>query len=137
MNTDEIRACLAEKMDLFDKISANTSYQACFVAKRQLRSLGRLLREREALIAQLAGVDEKLRSDMGWRTNLFAVEVQALEERQQKTLAACRQVLNQASAEHMRIGAEMGKSRQMRMVKANYVHGWIAMASGHRLNVKG
>lgn len=138
MNTDEIRACFAEKRDLLGKISSNTDYQACFVAKRQLRSLGRLLRERAVLIERLAAVDGKLRGDPSWRNSkLFATDVQAVEEKQQEVLAACKRVLQQASAEQMRIGAEMGISRVMRKVKANYLQGWKIMIPGQRLNVKG
>lgn len=138
MNKDEIRECLACKIVLLDKIAINTTDQAHFVAERRMSSLGRLLRDRAALIERLAEIDAKLRSEPGWNSSrLFAADVQAIEEKQQSLMAACRRVLNQALAEQQRIGAEIGNSRIMRKAKANYVHKWTLATFRNRINVKG
>ncbi|MDT8902117.1 hypothetical protein [Anaeroselena agilis] len=136
MGRDETLDCLAKKTALLEKIAANTEKQRLLVAKREMRGLRRLLRERGALIDELAAVNGLLDAGAAWRQP-FADEFRAVESKQRELLGACDRVLQEALAERARIAAEINNSRLMRQVKNRYIHRWQIMAWGNCLNVKG
>lgn len=119
------------------KIGVNTDKQRLLVARREMRGLRRLLRERAALIDELAAVSRLLASEelRPFRAS-FAREFTAIETRQRELLGACDQVLQQALAERARIAAEINNGRLMRQVKNRYINKWQVMAWGNCLNVK-
>jgi hypothetical protein len=138
MNSAEIRECLVHELGILDKILANTATQSRFVQRREMRGLRRLLRERAALIEQLAAVDSKLNAHSGWKSSgLFTAEARSLAAKQREILTACEQVLQQALAERASIAAVLGGSRLARQAKNNYVNRWLTLAYSSRLNVKG
>ncbi|MDR7868243.1 MAG: hypothetical protein RIN56_15710 [Sporomusaceae bacterium] len=137
MNREEMTAYLETKAALLERIGANTEKQRLVVAKREMRGLRRLLRERAALIDELATVN-RLLADDGLRPlrGSLAARFRAIEARQKELLGACDQVLQQALAERARIAAEINNSRLTRQVKNRYINKWQVMAWGNCLNVK-
>lgn len=139
MKLDEIRNCLTKKLEILEKIRANTESQSRLVSKLRMTGLRRLLRERAALIDELAAVDSRLESEPDWQGGgLFPAEARAMAVKQKEVLAVCDAVMRQAMAEQERIKAELTKSRVMRQAKKRYVHNWqVNTLVGNRLNVKG
>jgi hypothetical protein len=139
LDREEARECLARKLAIIEKIAANTATQGRFVGRREMRGLCRLLRERAALIDELAAADERLAGEDNRRllACTFAAEVRGIEAQYKKVLEDCRQVLDLASAERARIAAELTTSRQVRQAKNLYVDRWQVMTWGNRVNVKG
>lgn len=135
MSRDETLGCLEKKTALLEKIAVNTEKQRLLVAKREMRGLRRLLRERAALIDELAAVNGLL--DAGAARQSLADEFRTVEAKQKELLGACDRVLQEALAERARIAAEINNSRLMRQVKNRYIHRWQIMAWGNCLNVKG
>lgn len=139
MDREEVRECLTRKLAIIEKIAANTATQGRFVGRREMRGLCRLLRERAALIDELAAADERLAGEDNRRllAGAFAAEVREIEAQYKKVLEDCRQVLDLASAERARIAAELTTSRQVRQAKNLYVDRWQVMTWANRFNVKG
>ncbi len=136
MGRDETLGCLEKKLALLEKIAVNTEKQRLLVARREMRGLRRLLRERAALIDELAAVNGLLGAGAAWRQAL-ADEFRAVEAKQRELLGACDRVLQEALAERARIATEINNSRLMRQVKNRYINRWQVMAWGNCLNVKG
>ena len=134
MSRDETLGCLKKKMALLEKIAVNTEKQRLLVARREMRGLRRLLRERGALIDELAAVNGLL--DASAARQPLADEYRAVEAKQKELLGACDQVLQQALTERARIAAEINNGRLMRQVKNRYINKWQVMAWGNCLNVK-
>ncbi len=131
----ETRERLARKAVLLEKIAANTATQGRFVRRREMRGLGRLLRERAALIGELAAVNKQLAGErLG---GLLAAEARALIARQREITTACEHVIQQAAAELGRIAGEIAASRTKRRMKTVYVDTWQRAARGSCLNVRG
>jgi hypothetical protein len=136
MVEQEIREHLVRKLAVLERIAANTETQERFIRRREMRGLGRLLRERAVLIDELAAVNERLAGErLG---GLLADEARALNARQREIVAACEHVIRQAMAERIRIAGEIAASRtKRRMNNVYFKSNWQVMARGSCLNVKG
>ena len=129
---------LTQKMQILEKIAANTETQCRFIHKREMKGLGRVLKERGVLLEELTALNQELISDQTWK-NVLALAPMAREiaRRQQELLKRSRQVLQEAVAERELIAAELRNSKVHRQVKNQYVHPWAIMARGIRINQKG
>ena len=136
----KLLACLGRKLLLLDKISANTEVQSRFVRRREMRGLGRLLRERAALIEELAAVNREIEDQglEGLKTAAAVAQAAAVAAKEREVLAACRRVLEEAVAERSQIAAELNSLRRRRQLQKQYDPPWagIAAAQGIRLNEK-
>jgi hypothetical protein len=130
---------LTKKMEIIDKIAANTEIQCRFIHKREMRGLRRLLRERESLLAELTAVDSTLlSSDPKLKTmHVLASMLQSIASKQEDILSRGQQVLQEARMERSRIADELKNSKVKRQVSNQYVNHWTIMAPGSRFNKKG
>jgi len=134
------QACswLEKKWKIIEKLAANTENQRSFIPQRKMVGLKRLLRERDALLRELAGVDEELMNDPNWKIMPdLAVIMQEVAVKQQEILQCSIQTLQQAVAEKNCIAAELKKSRVGRQVNNQYMNPWLSLARGRRINEKG
>ncbi|HWR44473.1 hypothetical protein [Sporomusa sp.] len=138
MNHREVKAILARKLEIIQKINTNSETQSRFIRRREMRGLNRLLRERAKLIDELVTVSDKLKGDSSCKC-LEELKVMAnmIEIKQKEALNAFDQVLQEALFEHKRIAAELSNIKVLRQVKGRYVHQWTVMAAGQRFNAKG
>ena len=138
MEKQEAAICLRRKLQILEKIAASTATQQRFVERRDMRGLKRVLREREALIGELAAVTAVLTADQSWQSD---AELRPLREaarsREQAVLGQSRQVLQAALAERARIAAELRGSRAERQLQSQYLHPWAIAARGGRINERG
>lgn len=129
---------LTEKLEILEKMIANTETQSRFIHKREMRGLRRILREREALLGKLLAVNNQLTIDQGWKNSkqLMAVQ-QAIADRQAQLLKQSSQVITQAVTERTRIAAELNSSRMAKNLQNRYANPWATVSQGSRLNAKG
>jgi hypothetical protein len=130
--------CLSQKTQILEKIAANTETQCRFIHGRKMKGLNRVLRERAALIEELAAINAELASDQTWKSlpRLTAM-MQDTSNKQMEIMERSHQVLQQAITEKACIAAELKNSRVQRQVKSQYVNPWAVMARGHRINERG
>jgi len=129
---------LREKIEIVERIAAKTETISRFIGKRKMKGLGRVLREREALLSELAAVNRELADDRRWQTmDELAPLRAALAAKQREVLDRSAEIVRQARTELARIALELKRSRTMRQAKNNYVNRWQIMTAGRRLNVKG
>ncbi|MEN6411719.1 MAG: hypothetical protein ABFC84_03010 [Veillonellales bacterium] len=129
---------LTQKMEILVKISANTETQCRFIHKREMKGLGRVLREREALLNELAALNKELASDPTWKyVPAAAPMMRDISQKQQELLERSKQVLQEAVAEHALIATELKSSRIRRHVKNEYVNTWTMISRRRLLNVRG
>ncbi len=139
MEPGETASCrLAKKLQILDKIAANTETQGRFIRARKMKGLKRVLRERAALIEGLRVVNEELAGNQGGKNQpgLTAL-LQDIADKQQTITDRSGQVLRQAVAERARIAAELKNSRAQRLVKNQYTNPWAVMMRGRLINERG
>jgi hypothetical protein len=129
---------LTQKMQILEKVAANTETQSRFIHKREMRGLGRVLGEREKLLEELATLNKKLASDPTWKKmSLLAPMVRDITHKQQELLERSRQVLQEAMTELALIAAELKINKLERQVKNGYVNPWASIAGGRLINERG
>ena len=132
------RRYATEKMQILEKIAANTETQCRFIHKREMRGLGRVLRERGVLLEQLSMLSNELAKDQDWKgIPDLASMIRDVNDQQQAVLARSMQVLQQAVAEHELIAIELKNSKVQRQVKNRYVNPWAVQARGGHINARG
>ncbi|WP_333593800.1 hypothetical protein [Anaerospora hongkongensis] len=136
--TKTASAYLTEKLEILEKLLANTERQGRFVQKREMRGLRRILREREEFLNKLQTVNGHLDSNEEWKNNeqLAAVR-QAVSEKQAQLLKLSSLVITQAIAEKSQIAAELNSSKTAKNLQNRYANPWGAVSQGSRLNAKG
>lgn len=131
-------ACLTQKMAIIEQLAANTATEGRFIHKREMRGLGRVLEERENLLAALAVVNKKL---AGGKYRLDSPPLvamsQDIKDKEKKLMTGSRQALRDAVAERDLIAAELKQNRIERQVKNGYVHPWVSTAGGRLISEKG
>ncbi len=137
MEQREIQEILKRKLEVLEQIRANTETQRYFIRKRELRGLSRMLREREALIQELAGVNQQLERTEDWR-NINGIQpmVQAVTAKEREVFSYCNGVLQEAKSERERIGAELNNLLMRGRLKKQYIVQWKMVAWGNRFNMK-
>ena len=137
---EEVSACdfLRCKLHILEQMAAKNETLSRFVCDRKMTGLRRVLRERQALIDELAAVNAEWDSNPGWKDipGLAPLLEKAAGE-QHEVLERCRQVLQQAIAEKECIAGELRNSRIQRQIKNQYVTPWAVMLPGCRFNKKG
>ncbi|MEN6565544.1 MAG: hypothetical protein ABFC57_04525 [Veillonellales bacterium] len=129
---------LTQKMEIINKLSANTETQCRFIHKREMKGLGRVLREREVLLNELAMLNKELASDQTWEyVSAAASMIRNITDKQQELLERSKQVLQEAVAEHALIATELKSSKIRRHVKNEYVNTWTMISRRRLLNVRG
>ena len=135
---ENAREYLDKKSNILNKIAHNTETQYRFIHKREMRGLKRVLRERDALIVELAAVNLELGKDESWKNIQWLVPlIQELSLKQQEILDRSRQIIQEAIIERTHIAAELKSSRVRQQVKNQYVNPWAVVACGRRFNEKG
>ena len=139
MGSWEKASCdLTRKMQILEKIEANTETQCRFIHKREMRGLGRVLGEREVLLEELATLNNELARNQTWKNlSALAPMIGAIAHKQQELLERSRQVLQEAVAEHELIATELKNSKVHGQVKNRYVNPWAIMVPGNRFNARG
>lgn len=129
---------LNQKMQILDKIAANTETQCRFIHKRKMKGLKRTLRERAVLIEELVAINAELASDQSWESipRLMAM-MQDTTNKQQEIMDRSRQALQQAVAERACIASELRNSKVQRQLKSQYVNPWVIVARGRLINERG
>lgn len=134
----QARDYLIKKIEMIKKIAANTETQHRFIHKREMKGLGRVLGERDVLLAELASLNCELAKDKTWETtSVLAPIIQEVVAEQQAILERSKQVLEEAMAERNRIATELKNKRIHLQVRSHYVNPWAIVASGARFNAKG
>ena len=135
---EKARDCLTKKRQILEAIAANTETQGRFIQSRKMKGLKRVLKEREALLQELAAVNAELADDQTWKSRQdLAGLIQEIAGRQQEIMERSNQVLQQAVTERACIAAELRKSKIGRQVNNHYVNPWGVMPQGRRINEKG
>lgn len=134
---EKARNCLQRKVQLLEQIAAKTETLCRFVPARKMTGIGRVLRERKALIDELAAVNAEIASNPAWKNTGLAPLIQEAAGRQQNIVERSRQMLQQAMEEKARIASEIRTSRVHRQARSQYVTPWRAMMPGCRFNKKG
>ena len=136
----EAAACkwLQHKLQLLEQMSAKNETLSRFVRDRKMTGLRRVLRERQALIDELAAVNDKWDSNPDWKTTPSLTPLfKEAADKQQEVLERCRQVLQQAITEKECIAVELRNSRVQQQINSQYVTPWAVMLPGCRFNKKG
>lgn len=129
---------LTEKLEILEKLIANTETQSRFVRKREMRGFRRILREREALLGKLLAVHNQLTIEQGWKNSKQLLSLQqAIADRQTQLLKQSSQVITQAVTERTRIAAELNSSRTTKNLQNRYANPWATVSQGSILNAKG
>jgi flagellar biosynthesis/type III secretory pathway chaperone len=135
---EAIEYYLERKMGILEKIAANTETQRRFIPRRELRGLRRVLREREALLQELAALNREIAGSLKWKTvNTLTPQFQAIAARQREIMNHAAQALQEAAMERNRIAAELNGSKKTRSIRNQYVNHWTVLAPGCRINEKG
>ncbi|EGO64735.1 hypothetical protein [Acetonema longum] len=134
----EFQAALLKKLELLEKILINTATQSRFVRRREMTGLRRLLRERAALLNELAALNHDLRGNNDREMpDEFKPVIRVIEVKQGEILALSDQAMQDAVNEHKRIMAELNNVRMMRRLKNGYDQPAGGIARVSRLNLKG
>ena len=135
---EEARSCLQRKLQILEQIAAKTETLCRFIPDRKMTGIRRVLRERNALIEELAAVNAELAGNSAWRS-LSGIEPlrQEAASKQRQILERSRQVIQQAIEEKTRIATELKNSRIHRQVRNQYVTPYKVMLPGCRFNKKG
>jgi hypothetical protein len=135
---ENANCCFNKKLQILEKIAANTETQYRFIHRREMRGLKRVLRERDALIRELAAINEELSSDQTWKSmQELTPMLQAISRKEQDIMERGRQVMQEAVAERARIAAELKQSKARRQVENQYLNPWAIVARGSRINQRG
>ena len=136
--TKAASAYLTEKLEILEKLIANTERQGRFVQKREMRGLRRILREREELLNTLLTVNRHLAGNEDWKNSKQLATVrQAVSEKQAQLLKLSSLVITQAIAEKSQIAAELNSSKTAKNLQNRYANPWVTVSQGSRLNAKG
>jgi len=135
---EKASSCLNKKMQILEKIAANTEAQRRFIHRREMKNVKRALREKEVLIGKLAAINEELATDQTWKSMQgLTPMIQDITHKQQEIMDRSRQVLQEAADERARIAAEIRSSKAGRQIRNQYVNPWAIVARGRRINEKG
>lgn len=139
MNQSGLKSCLVRKLQLIKDICTNNESQQRLIKRRNFRAVRRLLRERDALIAELTAVNNQLNGlDPSWQQQpTWQPIAQTVSQLQTAMLNSCRQVIYQAAAERRDIAAELKKLKNAQQLKSHYAPSWQGITAGRRLSVKG
>lgn len=138
MNQDQARDYLATQMELLDQIRANTERQSRFIKSREIRGLGRMLRERSVLIERLVMIN-KLLQEVDWEaadSNLKNIRQTAVDQ-QDEIYRYINRVMNEAMVERDKIKMELNSIRVKKNLKNQYEIKWKVLSFGNRFNAKG
>lgn len=139
MDTLLLQNVFSRKLQLIKAICINNESIGRLLKRRNLRAVRRLLRERAALIEELAAATTQL-SDMdeAWtKKPAWQAVVQTIQQLQADTLSSCRQLIRQAAAERQSIAAELKSIKTAQHLKSQYASPWKGLNTGRRLSVKG
>ncbi|CQR71981.1 hypothetical protein SOV_06850 [Sporomusa ovata DSM 2662] len=132
------RDSLRRKLQILEQIAVKNETLSRFVRDRKMTGLRRVLRERQALIDELAAVNAEWDNNPIWKhTPGLAHLLQEAAGKQQEVRERCRQVLQQAIAEKACIAAELKNNRVQQQIRSQYVTPWSVMLPGCRFNKKG
>lgn len=138
---EQAQCSLTKKMQILDRLAANTEIQCVFIHRekaRGLRGLKRVLRDRDGLIAELIAINEVLASDPAWKDSQeLAPLIQDISNKQQAIIDRSSQVVQEIAAERARVAAELRNSREQRRFNTQYVNPWAVMVPGRRINERG
>lgn len=138
VNLAEIQDRLLLKLEILEKIGANTDTQSRFIRKRELRGLRRLLRERAALISELEAVSRELESVGGWEgSEGLQAMARTIAAKQREIMDRANAVLREAVTERERIGSELKNIRIRRRAAREYAPPRMPVPWGGRFNAKG
>jgi hypothetical protein len=137
MTEQDVYDCLQRKLQVLDKIAANTATQIRFVHKLQLKGLGRMLKERADLINELAMVNKELvvasyRVTSPEFHDLLAV----IAKKQYEIIVAGNQALQNAIGEQESIKDKLYRIRAGRRMQSQYLKRWLPTCGNH-INAKG
>lgn len=129
---------LIRKRDILEKIAAKTETQRRFIHKGEMRGLGRVLRERDALIDELVAINIELAREQAWKeVQGLRPMIQDIINREQAIIERSKQVLQEAIAEKARIAAELRNRKVQQQVKNQYINPWAVVGRGSRINERG
>ena len=138
MNETEICIFLKQKLEILEHIRSNTELQSRFIDRREMRGLGRLLRERMVWIEQLSSLNVELEQQEHQKlTDDIKSVVGSIAAMEKQILHANDQLLQQALGEKKKIAAELHKFRKLRQAKDQYEQPWAVSIQGGQLNMKG
>ena len=133
----ETQECLQRKLTILEKIEAKTETQSRFIAKRDMRGLKRILRERAALLTELAEINQQLELDSKDKSAELNSLVKTIAAKAQQVLQRSEQVLQQAKLEREKIGNELKSIRNKRRLMKQYLGKWQLCLRGKRFSAKG
>ncbi|WP_094606097.1 hypothetical protein SPSIL_007670 [Sporomusa silvacetica DSM 10669] len=135
---EEACSCLQRKLQILEQIAAKTETLCRFIPDRKMTGIRRVLGERNALIDELAAVNEEIAGNPAWKSAPGIEPLrQAAASKRREILERSRQVLQQAIEEKACIAAELKNSRIHRQVRNQYVTPYKVMLPGCRFNKKG
>lgn len=137
MTQNEIYESTKKKLQILEKIAANTQTQLRFVHKLQMKGLQRMLKERAALIDELTTINKKLEAalDREISGEIIAL-LAAIKEKQSEIIKTGNQVLQDAVIEQNGIKAKLQRIRTGRNLQNGYIKRWGPLY-GNRINAKG
>lgn len=135
---EKVKKNLIRKMELLEKIAANTETQYRFIHKREMRGLCRILNERELLIKEFAVINRELSNDQQWKNEpSLLLQLQAIEAKQQQILSRSKQVLQEAQTELAAISLELKDSKMRRQIENQYINNFSILIPGLRICEQG
>ncbi|HWP98197.1 MAG TPA: hypothetical protein VN426_15225 [Syntrophomonadaceae bacterium] len=138
----ELYELMAEKLEILQNISTNTSAQLRFIQQRKLKGLHRLLDERAQYLQDLALLNDKLNriadNDIGKLTmgEQFKQMEIAIQVKESEIICANDEALKAANAERDHIISDLHNVRIQKNLKHCYNYRWIKRA-GNKLILKG
>lgn len=135
MREQELYVCLVKKLQILDKIIANTGAQLRFINKLQLKGLQRVLAERECLIGELSAVNQEIaRLDKVVSPKINSL-LSEINEKQTLILKNSAQALQNAVIEQNNIKGRLKSIKTGRKLQHGYFNQWRPNYRSH-INVK-
>lgn len=137
MTQQDVYDCVQRKLQVLDKIAANTSTQIRFARKLQLKGLGRMLKERADLIDELATVNKQLAiASCGVTSSELQDLLAAIVKKQSEIIVAGNQALQTAVGEQKGIKDKLCRIRAGRRLQSQYLQRWLP-THGNHINAQG
>jgi len=136
--SNELLLHMKKKLEILEKISANTKVQIRFIQQRKGKGLLRLLREREQDLQELAVLDAQLKekADQNVCREEIKKTILLFQEKQQEIIRDNDAAVAAANMERRRIIDDLQRVRNQRKVRNSYQDRWTSF-TGSQFNQKG
>lgn len=138
MNRKCVQDLLLQQEQVWTEIIAKTQTQLRFIGRREMKGLGRVLRERQHLIDKLSDIRRALLLESGWDvTREFQLLRQQIGLKEAEAIRLSEQAVQAAREERRQIAAELRQVKVRKTVQHTYFRSWQVQAVGKKFSAQG